>query len=96
MTATAATASRAAFRVHVTGLVQGVGFRPFVHRLALRHELGGWVRNASGEVEIAVEGRPAAVEEFVAALRTEAPPLLPMVPPEVVREARLELGPGRG
>ncbi len=75
MTATAATASRAAFRVHVTGLVQGVGFRPFVHRLALRHELGGWVRNASGEVEIAVEGRPASVEEFVAALRTEAPPL---------------------
>jgi hydrogenase maturation protein HypF len=66
---------RAAFRLRVTGLVQGVGFRPFVHRLALRHHLGGWVRNATGDVQIAVEGVPAALEEFIAGLRGEAPPL---------------------
>lgn len=66
---------RAAYRLRVTGLVQGVGFRPFVHRLALRHHLGGWVRNATGDVQIAVEGPPAALDEFVAELRLEAPPL---------------------
>ena len=44
-------------RVHVTGLVQGVGFRPFVHRLAVRHDLAGWVRNESGEVYVEVEGQ---------------------------------------
>ncbi|MEZ4457245.1 MAG: acylphosphatase [Gemmatimonadales bacterium] len=46
----------AARLVHVTGQVQGVGFRPFVHRLASRHHLSGWVRNTSGNVEIEVEG----------------------------------------
>ncbi len=62
-------------RVRVRGLVQGVGFRPFVHRLALRHHLGGWVRNASGEVQIALEGDTVAIETFLAELRLEAPPL---------------------
>ena len=63
-----------AWRVRVTGVVQGVGFRPFVHRLASRHHLDGWVRNASGEVEIALEGPNAELEAFLAELRTEAPP----------------------
>jgi len=62
-------------RVHVTGLVQGVGFRPFVHRLAVRNDLAGWVRNESGEVYLEVEGQAHAVEAFVQALRTEAPVL---------------------
>ncbi|HWA40237.1 MAG TPA: acylphosphatase, partial [Gemmatimonadales bacterium] len=64
-----------AWRVRVTGVVQGVGFRPFVHRLALRHHLDGWVRNASGEVEIALEGSDAEFDAFLRELRTEAPPL---------------------
>ena len=68
-------ASIEARRVHVTGLVQGVGFRPFVHRLAVRHDLAGWVRNESGEVYVEVEGREHAVEAFVQALRAEAPVL---------------------
>lgn len=67
--------TRAALRVDVTGVVQGVGFRPFVHRLALRHGLAGWVRNASGEVQIAVEGAGTGLEEFLRELRAEAPPL---------------------
>ena len=66
---------RAAYRLRVTGLVQGVGFRPFIHRLALRHDLGGWVRNATGDVQIAIEGPPAELDEFVAELRLEAPTL---------------------
>ena len=57
----------------VTGVVQGVGFRPFVHRLAERLGLAGWVRNQSGDVEIRVEGEAAAIEAFATAIRAEAP-----------------------
>ena len=65
----------AAARLFVHGVVQGVGFRPFVHRLALRCDLAGWVRNASGDVQIHVEGSPDHIAAFVHALRAEAPPL---------------------
>jgi len=70
-----ATPVRAAVRLSIRGVVQGVGFRPFVHRLAIKHELAGWVRNASGDVQIQVEGDPAAVAMFVRDLEAEAPPL---------------------
>jgi len=66
---------RVAARVSVRGVVQGVGFRPFVHRLAIRLKLAGWVRNASGDVQIHVEGTPDHVAEFIRALQPEAPPL---------------------
>jgi hydrogenase maturation protein HypF len=56
-------------------VVQGVGFRPFVHRLALRHALGGWVRNQAGDVQIEIEGPPDDLDAFLAELRREAPPL---------------------
>jgi len=75
MSAPAETGRREALRLHVTGLVQGIGFRPFVHRLAVRHGLAGWVRNSAGEVEIEVEGTPAELQTFVERLATEAPPL---------------------
>lgn len=71
----AATPVVTAVRLRVTGVVQGVGFRPFVHRLAARHSLGGWVRNASGEVQIELEGAAQAIADFQNALRQEAPPL---------------------
>jgi hydrogenase maturation protein HypF len=67
--------SAVALRLRVTGVVQGVGFRPFVHRLALREDIRGWVRNTAGAVDIHAEGAPAALEAFVAALSAEAPPL---------------------
>ena len=70
-----ATAGRRRCRVRVTGIVQGVGFRPFVHRLATRHGLDGWVRNASGQVDIEIDGVEVDVAAFVATLRAEAPPL---------------------
>jgi hydrogenase maturation protein HypF len=82
-----------AVRLHVTGVVQGVGFRPFVHRLALRHGLAGWVRNASGEVEIALEGPAAALDAFVDGLRAEAPPLARI---EALETARTEPAGARG
>ncbi len=62
-------------RLRVQGVVQGVGFRPFVYRLALRHGLAGWVRNTSAAVEIEVEGAAAAVAAFCRELLTEAPAL---------------------
>lgn len=66
---------REALGLRVSGLVQGVGFRPFVHRLAIRHGLAGWVLNAAGDVQIAVEGAPEEISAFVRGLRSEAPPL---------------------
>ena len=62
-------------RFHVRGVVQGVGFRPFVHRLAERHDLAGWVRNESGEVFVQVEGRACDLDSFSTALKEEIPPL---------------------
>jgi hydrogenase maturation protein HypF len=62
-------------RLVVRGTVQGVGFRPFVYRLAREHELTGWVRNTSAGVEIEVEGSGLGLDAFVRRLRTGAPPL---------------------
>ncbi|MDB4935520.1 MAG: [NiFe] hydrogenase metallocenter assembly protein HypF [Labilithrix sp.] len=70
------TPERARCAVRVRGTVQGVGFRPMVHRIAQRDGLAGFVRNDSEGVFIEVEGDDAQVlERFVAALRSEAPPL---------------------
>ena len=59
----------------VRGIVQGVGFRPFLHRLAVSCHLTGWVRNTSGGVEAELEGEEEALWEFQRRLRAEAPPL---------------------
>jgi len=58
----------------VTGQVQGVGFRPFVHRLAVVLRLMGFVRNDSRGVTVEVQGPAEAVAEFAERLRTELPP----------------------
>ncbi len=62
-------------RIRVVGVVQGVGFRPFVWRLARELQLGGWVRNDAGGVEIAAEGPRARIAALLQRLRAEAPPL---------------------
>ncbi len=62
-------------RITVQGIVQGVGFRPFVYALARRSGLTGFVFNDSRGVTIEVEGAAAALEGFREALLTEAPPL---------------------
>jgi len=64
-----------AVEVTVEGVVQGVGFRPFVHRLALRHHIAGWVRNEAGAVRVVAQGTPAEVGAFLAELRGDIPPL---------------------
>ena len=64
----------AARRWRIGGRVQGVGFRPFVYRLAHVYELTGWVRNTGGEVEIHGEGTLDRLEVFGCALLSRAPP----------------------
>jgi len=65
----------AGVKIHITGIVQGVGFRPFVYGLAKHLELNGWVRNTTAGVDIEVDGEQDVLEAFVKALRDEAPPL---------------------
>ena len=62
-------------RIVVRGIVQGVGFRPFVYGLATSLNLTGFVRNDSSGVTIEVEGTLSALQAFQQALRNEAPPL---------------------
>lgn len=62
-------------RLTVTGVVQGVGFRPFVHRIASELDLAGFVGNDSGAVFVEVQGPLARLNEFGRRLRAEAPPL---------------------
>ena len=64
-----------AVRVAIRGVVQGVGFRPFVYRLAHQYHILGWVRNTSWGVEMEVEGGAEALTRFVVGLREYAPPL---------------------
>ena len=61
--------------ISVKGVVQGVGFRPFVYGLATRLNLHGWVCNTSGGVEILIDGQNCHVEEFIRSLTVEKPPL---------------------
>ena len=74
-------------RLAVTGVVQGVGFRPFVHRLAERSGLAGFVLNDSRGVVIEVEGEGEALDAFAAALSAEAPTLARV---EAVASAQVE------
>ncbi len=66
---------RSAQFITLSGRVQGVGFRPFVYRLAQQHQITGWVRNVNGAVEIQAEGEPVQLQRFSRALLSEAPPL---------------------
>ncbi|MCL2631545.1 MAG: carbamoyltransferase HypF [Coriobacteriia bacterium] len=63
-----------AFDIHVTGVVQGVGFRPYTYRLASRFGLVGWVYNATNGVHIHIEGPQDVCLAFMQALQLETPP----------------------
>jgi hydrogenase maturation protein HypF len=67
------TLSRARVAVQVSGVVQGVGFRPFVYGRAAALGLGGWVRNTGFGVEVEVEGGEGEIEAFLSALRSDGP-----------------------
>ncbi len=63
------------FHIHIQGQVQGVGFRPFVYRIALQSGLNGWVSNTTDGVHVEVNGSPEKIEAFYHRLREEAPAL---------------------
>jgi hydrogenase maturation protein HypF len=62
------------YALRITGVVQGVGFRPFVYRLAQQLKLTGWVINSAQGVFIEIEGERAALTAFLARLKSEQPP----------------------
>jgi hydrogenase maturation protein HypF len=59
---------------HISGLVQGVGFRPFIYRIARRNNIHGWVENGNDGVRIHAEGFEEDLGKFIAAITDEAPP----------------------
>lgn len=76
--------------ITIKGAVQGVGFRPFVYRVASALELRGWVRNNPAGVEIEVEGPQKEIGEFVHSLKTKRPPLA--IIQSIVCESREPIG----
>ncbi|ODS38201.1 MAG: carbamoyltransferase HypF [Candidatus Altiarchaeales archaeon WOR_SM1_86-2] len=65
----------AAKRILISGIVQGVGFRPFIYKLAKKYELGGWVKNlGDAGVEIVIEGKGADIKNFIDSIEAESPP----------------------
>src|SRR5208282_3312625 len=90
-------------RYEVRGVVQGVGFRPFVYRLASEEGLAGSIGNDTGGVTIEIEGPAERVEAFRRRLRAEAPPLSRIdsvtsrkVSPKREREFRIIASESRG
>ena len=63
------------YRVQISGVVQGVGFRPFIFRLATERGLAGWVSNGAAGVEIEVQGLERDLKNFVRAIGNNLPPL---------------------
>ncbi len=77
---------KSTIRLLITGIVQGVGFRPFIHRVAEKYGLDGFVRNVGGsEVEVVVCGEPSAIAGFIESLYTEKPP------PAVIEEIEISV-----
>jgi hydrogenase maturation protein HypF len=62
-------------KIHITGIVQGVGFRPYVFNLASKLSINGWVRNTSSGLEIVASGEPSDLDSFIQALRNHPPTL---------------------
>jgi len=62
-------------KIILSGIVQGVGFRPFIYRHAQAHQLQGWVRNSSGRVEVHIQGEQGQLDNFAATLLNSAPAL---------------------
>jgi len=76
MCAAASNQSQQRIQLRVRGVVQGVGFRPYVYQLARAHGLAGFVMNSSAGVFLEIEGTAAALADFVQALPAQAPPLV--------------------
>ena len=58
----------------LTGIVQGVGFRPFVYRIAIRQDIKGWVENQGSRVVMEIEGNDKSIKEFLNIIQNNYPP----------------------
>ena len=76
---------RQGLRLHVSGVVQGVGFRPFVYGLARRYDLTGWVRNSSSGVDIEIDG-PAEALAAGLLINVTADKVIRLLPPLILNE----------
>lgn len=65
--------SQKSLHLTITGLVQGVGFRPFIYRIARKYDLTGWVQNTNENVRILVTGPPENINSFLFSLKNETP-----------------------
>ncbi len=61
------------FNIQVKGLVQGVGFRPFIYLLAREFKLKGWVENRNDCVQIKVQGEPQKIDKFISSIKKISP-----------------------
>ncbi len=78
-----------AVKIYIDGLVQGVGFRPFIFRLAKQFNLAGLVENRNDCVRIKIEGSSAAIDDFVSAIKND-PPALARIESVVCKQAEVE------
>ena len=76
-------------QIVLSGQVQGVGFRPFIYRIATKHKLTGWVRNCVGIVEIHVQGHPQNLKNFLSDIFAKKPPL---AKPELESDRLADIG----
>lgn len=67
--------NRKCIHMEIEGIVQGVGFRPFLHRLAEKYSIDGWVRNTSSGLEGRLKGTPADLENFLTEIQEAPPPM---------------------
>jgi len=63
------------YHIHINGIVQGVGFRPFIYNLAVKKGLKGWVRNSASGVDIEISGSFEEIDDFIQEINQSAPPL---------------------
>jgi len=71
--------------VHVKGLVQGIGFRPFIFKLAKKNQLQGWIHNLNDAVEIKIEGEKTHIDLFLSTLRSNPLPIADIEKVEVLK-----------
>ena len=62
-------------QIHIKGIVQGVGFRPFVYGAAKELNITGWVKNSSAGVEITATGESGKLSSFISMIENDPPPL---------------------
>ena len=86
-------AAESRWAITVRGVVQGVGFRPFVYNTARALGLSGWVKNESGTVRIEVQGPMASLDQFLIALQGRHPPQARIDQVEVVHKPRRDAAP---